>query len=309
MTVLTLLTKELADTLYSPVRSATDKITWTLDETPTVAGSTRGPRFNKVSAADTDAHGIIFQVAEVDKWIIGIDYLNEDFVLAYNPAIGDMLRMAPTGELRLAAGTGSPLAQGARFQIVTPTGSGHVGLHVIQDNLVAGVQITQGNVGGSRAAIQFGSGTNPSWDVGQDPTASGSGSFYVRDVFANAFRMCIDSSGNFSIGPGTGAAAATLDIALPATTSLKVRHTGGSTLGFTATSTTANMGTYNNAGALSILQNGAARIILGTGGEMGFFGSAGTTRPTITGSRGGNAALADLLTKLASLGVLIDSST
>jgi hypothetical protein len=44
-------------------------------------------------------------------------------------------------------------------------------------------------------------------------------------------------------------------------------------------------------------------------GAMGMFGSTGTSRPTITGSRGGNAALADLLTELATLGWVTDSTT
>ena len=44
-------------------------------------------------------------------------------------------------------------------------------------------------------------------------------------------------------------------------------------------------------------------------GAMGFFGSAGTSRPSITGSRGGNAALASLLTNLATLGLITDSTT
>lgn len=44
-------------------------------------------------------------------------------------------------------------------------------------------------------------------------------------------------------------------------------------------------------------------------GAMGFFGSTGTSRPTITGSRGGNAALADLLTWLATLGLITNSTT
>ena len=45
------------------------------------------------------------------------------------------------------------------------------------------------------------------------------------------------------------------------------------------------------------------------GTTAGFFGTAPATRPTVTGSRGGNAALASLLTGLASLGLIIDSST
>jgi hypothetical protein len=42
---------------------------------------------------------------------------------------------------------------------------------------------------------------------------------------------------------------------------------------------------------------------------VGFFGDAGTVKPTITGSRAGNAALADLLTSLDAMGLVTDSTT
>jgi hypothetical protein len=45
------------------------------------------------------------------------------------------------------------------------------------------------------------------------------------------------------------------------------------------------------------------------GSTLGFYNTTPTTKPTITGSRGGNAALADLLTKLAGLGLLTDSTS
>ena len=44
-------------------------------------------------------------------------------------------------------------------------------------------------------------------------------------------------------------------------------------------------------------------------GALGFFGSSGTSRPTITGSRGGNAALASLLTALNTLGLITEYPT
>ena len=50
-------------------------------------------------------------------------------------------------------------------------------------------------------------------------------------------------------------------------------------------------------------------IKLNTSGNIGFFGSGGTTHPTVTGSRGGNAALASLLTALAGLGLIIDGTS
>jgi hypothetical protein len=46
-----------------------------------------------------------------------------------------------------------------------------------------------------------------------------------------------------------------------------------------------------------------------SGGDIGFYGSAGGSKPTVSGSRGGNAALADLLNELAGLGLITDSSS
>jgi hypothetical protein len=43
--------------------------------------------------------------------------------------------------------------------------------------------------------------------------------------------------------------------------------------------------------------------------KLGFFNTAPVVKPTVTGSRGGNAALASLLTALSSLGLLTDSSS
>jgi len=47
----------------------------------------------------------------------------------------------------------------------------------------------------------------------------------------------------------------------------------------------------------------------GSAAALGFFGVAPATRPDVTGSRGGNAALASLLTALATLGLITDSSS
>lgn len=44
-------------------------------------------------------------------------------------------------------------------------------------------------------------------------------------------------------------------------------------------------------------------------GNVGFYNTAPSAKPTITGSRGGNAALASLLTGLAGLGLITDSTT
>lgn len=59
---------------------------------------------------------------------------------------------------------------------------------------------------------------------------------------------------------------------------------------------------------LDVNFNGGLKLSSG-GHAIGFFGSSGTGRPTITGSRGGNAALASLLTALASMGLITNSSS
>lgn len=55
---------------------------------------------------------------------------------------------------------------------------------------------------------------------------------------------------------------------------------------------------------------GATKHVLdGAANTAGFFGASPTGRPTVAGSRGGNAALASLLTALAGLGLVVDSTT
>lgn len=59
---------------------------------------------------------------------------------------------------------------------------------------------------------------------------------------------------------------------------------------------------------LAFQVDGATRLKMdGTG--LAFFAAAPVAQPTVTGSRGANAALASLLTALASLGLVVDSSS
>ena len=44
-------------------------------------------------------------------------------------------------------------------------------------------------------------------------------------------------------------------------------------------------------------------------GNVGFYTKTPIAQPTVTGSRGGNAALASLLTALANLGLIVNSSS
>lgn len=62
---------------------------------------------------------------------------------------------------------------------------------------------------------------------------------------------------------------------------------------------------YDSGGEREGLQIGTS----GSAPTVGFYGSAGTAKPTITGSKGGNIALGNLLASLAALGLVIDSTT
>ena len=47
----------------------------------------------------------------------------------------------------------------------------------------------------------------------------------------------------------------------------------------------------------------------GATNRVGFFGASPSSKPAVTGSRGGNAALASLITALATLGLITDNTT
>jgi hypothetical protein len=80
-----------------------------------------------------------------------------------------------------------------------------------------------------------------------------------------------------------------------------------------------------DAGTIDLAIGSTTWVSIGTGGTIalnrnvvvgdtttrtvGFYGSGGQAQQTVTGSRGGNAALADLLTKLANLGLIVDGTT
>lgn len=53
----------------------------------------------------------------------------------------------------------------------------------------------------------------------------------------------------------------------------------------------------------------ANNAVLIESSTLGFFGGTGVAKPTVTGSKGGNAALASLMSALSTLGLVTDSTT
>ena len=70
------------------------------------------------------------------------------------------------------------------------------------------------------------------------------------------------------------------------------------------------LGSGTNSNAVIKLQTGSFDTIMELGSsKLSFFGSTLATQQDITGSTGGNAALQDLLSKLATIGLITDSTT
>ncbi|MGE3746366.1 MAG: right-handed parallel beta-helix repeat-containing protein [Sphingomonadaceae bacterium] len=87
-------------------------------------------------------------------------------------------------------------------------------------------------------------------------------------------------------------------------------NTGLATLAF-GDPDSSNVGTVSydhSTNLLSLRAGGSTNVRVG-GTTLGFYGATAASKPTITGSRGGNAALASLLTQLATLGLITDSSS
>jgi hypothetical protein len=68
------------------------------------------------------------------------------------------------------------------------------------------------------------------------------------------------------------------------------------------------IGGHDTANEVTMVSNSTIRVHANSTG-LGFFAATPVAKPTVTGSRGGNAALASLLTALANLGLVTDSSS
>lgn len=166
------------------------------------------------------------------------------------------------------------------------------------------LQATNGIVSLSVANFQFDGGLNGIISIttgsgggatGSDLTVRGqneSGSTATGGIFTA-------HGGDATGGGGTGGAAV---------------FRGGDATGGSGTRTGGNVtyrpGSGANAGGLLDIQNGAgtSRIKINDTG-LGFFAATPIGKPTVTGSRGGNAALASALAELANLGLITDSSS
>ena len=144
-------------------------------------------------------------------------------------------------------------------------------VHNTGTETVAGAKTFGSTISGIRCFVDFGTNGGPGFKVTANDT------YGATMDFVNA---AFSGGSNWSIQGG--------------------RVNGMGVAGSMAFSNTSN-------GTFPLILTPAGHAVFG--GNVGFNGTTAIAKPTITGSRGGNAALASLLTALASYGLITDSTT
>jgi hypothetical protein len=138
--------------------------------------------------------------------------------------------------------------------------------------------------------------------------------------------ILVDASGNVVVGDSADATSITEDVKAAGTWRLRVAGNERAKLEEVGTGgklTLANGAAFTGGSSLNInsptlvidagsdwyIETAGVVQIRGTPTGLGFYAAAPVAKPTVTGSRGGNAALASLLTALANLGLITDSSS
>lgn len=131
-------------------------------------------------------------------------------------------------------------------------------------------------------------------------SASGGNSGDIGELFGFNCNISLGASHDGDVTTMYGYHLETLDASVPAGT---VTNAYGIYLNSVSGAATLNYAIYTNSGECRFGDD--VKIV----GDIGFYNTAPQSKPTVTGSRGGNAALQDLLTELATLGLITDSTT
>jgi hypothetical protein len=138
-----------------------------------------------------------------------------------------------------------------------------------------------------------------------DENILGTAGWYSRPVTSGNFKVSTTGGGNF-------------EFTCPVTFGSTVTFGGSITAGLDLIVSSGNRVRLQGAGSLTGFRysSGVVEVISGASfaagfsdTKVGFCGTTPVTKPNITGSRAGNAALASLLTQLASMGLITDGTT
>lgn len=160
---------------------------------------------------------------------------------------------------------------------------------------------------GPAIGIRYNASQTVGWTVGVDGAGANQDLLFLDDASVEILRVG-DTSSTYQVRV-TGDANVTDNLVVGGDLSAagNVLFTGA-TVDFDNADVTMD-GDLTGTGGVFLWENsGNARLEMdGTG--IGFFGSTPIARPTVVGAKGGNAALADLLSELANLGLITDLTT
>jgi hypothetical protein len=194
---------------------------------------------------------------------------------------------------------------------------------VITGALTANGAVTLGDAAGDAITITGTATFTPLATFTGGLTSTGTGTFNGAVVLGDAAAdtVTVNGTATFKVTPialapasGTTAAFIGYNHATPGSASVAATMRATSTsMEFRADSPSGSFQPMNfvtnNVTQLVITEAGDIKIGSGTGLNIGFFGSSGNSKQTVTGSRAGNAALASLLTALAAYGFIVNSSS
>ena len=130
--------------------------------------------------------------------------------------------------------------------------------------------------------------------IGDAITINGTSTFVAPATFQGAVTLGDAAADALTVNATSEFNAA---ITLRSGLALKLNNAANTAVAQIATDASGNLVTGGTNGSLQI------------NGDIGFFGTSPAAKPTVSGSRAGNAALADLLNELAALGLITNSSS
>lgn len=136
------------------------------------------------------------------------------------------------------------------------------------------------------------------------------GTFFTDSVGGGTF-FNLSNAGGFFVNDGTTpASGGSGGIQLNSTGAIQLNSTGSVALNGQSTNGSVTLQAHGTGGVTIIASGGAGGVTVANNiDSLGFYSTSPVTQQTVSGSRGGNVALANLLTALANLGLIVDSTT
>lgn len=194
-----------------------------------------------------------------------------------------------------------------RVSVAGPTGNVTINNGLAVNGAAStGGALTVG-VPGTNNALTITPGAAPSSST--PITLSGSGNL---QLFANTVAFVAPTVGNnLVVTPGASVSSASITVGTSGTGVINFTGAGGMNIGpGGANAINVLGGTSTSTAALITNVNASGGMQLGNGGnKLAFLGGTPIAKPTITGAKGSNAALASLLAALVNYGLVTDSTT